>query len=303
MERIRNDKTTTLGQREPHAFRIGTAASRVANGACNRTDQINHSDSRFGGWFEEPFGSFVRDQVMVKADLVPLERVERAILLLRGHRVLLDADLAEMYGVETRSLVQAVKRNRDRFPEDFMFQLQEDEVESLRSQIVILKTGRGRHRKYLPFAFSEQGVAMLSTVLRSPRAVQVNIEIMRAFVRFRQMLQANAGLARKLAALETKYDGQFRAVFDAIRELMASPVKARKRIGFRVAGGVDGAAVVVEATAAAQTLESRKPCSGERPAFSRQWRLSAGGIPIVRTSPGGRISARRRLRRGTRRSA
>jgi ORF6N domain len=169
-----------------------------------------------------------RTAAMLKADLVPVERVERAILVLRGHRVLLDADLAEMYGVETRSLVQAVKR-----PEDFMFQLHEDEVEPLRSQTVILMTGRGRHRKYLPFAFTEQGVAMLSAVLRSPRAVQVNIEIMRAFVRLRQMLQANAGLARKLAAMETKYDAQFRVVFDAIRELMVPPRKSGTRIGFR----------------------------------------------------------------------
>lgn len=139
---------------------------------------------------------------MVKANLIPVERVEQAILVLRGHRVLLDTPLAEMYEVETRSLIQAVKRNRERFPEDFMFQLGEAEVERLRSQTVILKTGRGQHRKYLPFAFTEQGVSMLSTVLRSPRAVQVNIEIMRAFVRLRQMLQANAGLAKKLAALE-----------------------------------------------------------------------------------------------------
>ena len=164
---------------------------------------------------------------------VPVERIERAILVLRGHNVMLDTDLAGLYGVETRALVQAIKRNADRFPTDFMFQLSEEEAGLLRSQVVILKKGgRGQHRKYLPYAFTEQGVAMLSSVLRSPRAVQVNIEIMRAFVRLRQMLQTNADLGRKLAALERKYDDQFRVVFDAIRELMAPPVRRRK-IGFQ----------------------------------------------------------------------
>jgi hypothetical protein len=169
---------------------------------------------------------------MVKAELVPLEHVERVILMIRGHKVLLDVDLASMYGVEAKVLNQAVKRNLDRFPEDFMFQLTEGEAELLRSQTVTLKSGRGQHRKYLPYAFTEQGVAMLSSVLHSSRAVQVNIEIMRAFVRLRQMLQQNADLARKLAALEKKYDAQFKIVFDAIRELMAPPVKPKRRIGF-----------------------------------------------------------------------
>ena len=145
---------------------------------------------------------------------------------------MLDADLAALYEVETRALIQAVKRNIERFPADFMFQLDADETERLRSQTVILKTGRGQHRKYLPYVFTEQGVAMLSSVLRSPRAVQVNIEIMRAFVRLRQMLQADAQMAKKLAALEKKYDTQFRVVFEAIRELMATPVKPKRRIGF-----------------------------------------------------------------------
>ena len=138
-----------------------------------------------------------------------------------------------------RSLNQAVTRNLDRFPEDFMIQLRWEEMDSLRSQIVILDRGpeRGRHRgmhlKYPPRAFTEQGVAMLSSVLRSKRAVQVNIEIMRAFVRLRALLASNADLARKLAALEKKYDAQFKAVFDAIRELMAPPEpKSRRRIGF-----------------------------------------------------------------------
>jgi phage regulator Rha-like protein len=169
---------------------------------------------------------------MAEHDLVPVERIARAILILRGHRVMLDADLAALYEVETRALIQAVKRNIERFPADFMFQLDADETERLRSQTVILKAGRGQHRKYLPYAFTEQGVAMLSSVLRSPRAVQVNIEIMRAFVRLRQMLQADAQMAKKLAALEKKYDTQFRVVFEAIRELMATPVKPKRRIGF-----------------------------------------------------------------------
>ncbi|HEX3905858.1 MAG TPA: ORF6N domain-containing protein [Polyangia bacterium] len=157
------------------------------------------------------------------AEPVPFEQVERAIFFLRGHRVIFDTDLAAMYGVETRALLQAVKRNRERFPSDFAFELKSEELESLRSQIVILKRGRGSHRKYLPFAFTEQGVAMLSSVLRSPRAVQVNIEIMRAFVRLRQLLQSNTELAAKLDALEQKYDSQFSIVFEAIRELMTPP--------------------------------------------------------------------------------
>ena len=171
---------------------------------------------------------------MPEPSLVPMERIERAILLLRGHKVMFDSDLASLYGVRTKVLNQAVSRNIERFPADFMFQLTEEEATRLRSQIVTLKTGRGRHRKYLPYAFTEQGVAMLSSVLRSPRAVQVNIEIMRAFVRLRQMLQTNADLARKLAALEKKYDAQFKVVFDAIRELMTSPHRKRKKIGFHV---------------------------------------------------------------------
>ncbi|MBI4706047.1 MAG: ORF6N domain-containing protein [Deltaproteobacteria bacterium] len=151
---------------------------------------------------------------------------------------MLDADLAALYGVETRDLVQAVKRNIERFPDDFMFQLTAGELDLLRSQFVISKPGGRGGRRSLPYAFTEQGVAMLSSVLRSPRAVQVNIEIMRAFVRLRQMLQSNADLARKLAALERKYDAQFKAVFSAIRRLMAPAVKPKRRIGF---GGGEGA--------------------------------------------------------------
>jgi ORF6N domain-containing protein len=171
---------------------------------------------------------------VAKPTVVPTERIERAILLLRGHKVMLDSELAALFGVETKVLNQAVSRNIARFPADFMFQLTEAEATLLRSQSVTLKPGRGRHRKYLPYAFTEQGVAMLSTVLRSPRAVQVNIEIMRAFVRLRGMLASHADLARKLAELERKYDAQFKVVFDAIRELMAPPENPRRSIGFRV---------------------------------------------------------------------
>jgi ORF6N domain len=149
----------------------------------------------------------------------------------RGHRVLLDADLAALYQVDIKSLNQAVKRNRARFPSDFMFQLDAREAESLRSRIVTLKRGRGRHRKYLPYAFTEQGVAMLSSVLRSQRAVSVNIEIMRVFVRLRQALHSSEDLVRRIDRLETKYDGQFMVVFKAIRELIAAPPVPQRRIG------------------------------------------------------------------------
>ena len=162
---------------------------------------------------------------------VPAERIERGILLIRGHKVMLSPDLAALYGVEPRALVQAVKRNSERFPKDFMFQLTRAEVADLKSHIVISSWGGARRAP--PYAFTEQGVAMLSSVLRSPRAVRVNIEIMRAFVRLRQWLASHADLARRLDELESKYDVQFRVVFDAIRELMAPPpAPPRKRIGF-----------------------------------------------------------------------
>jgi hypothetical protein len=161
-----------------------------------------------------------------------LIQVERRILLIRGQNVMLDFDLAELYGVETRALKQAVRRNLGRFPVDFMFVLSPAEVKTLVSQTVI--PTRGKLGGAVPMAFTEQGVAMLSSVLRSPRAVQVNIAIMRAFVRLREMLMSNADLARKLLALEDKYDVQFRIVFDAIRELMEGPPPPPKpRIGFR----------------------------------------------------------------------
>lgn len=165
-------------------------------------------------------------------NLVPIERIEKAILLLRGHKVMLDATLADLYAVETGALNRAVKRNLERFPEDFCFQLSQSEDDSLRCQTGILKVGRGQHRKYLPFVFTEQGVAMLSSVLKSKRAILVNVQIMRTFVQLREMLVSNKELAQKLATLEKKYDQQFKAVFDAIRELMLPPKKDKRLIGF-----------------------------------------------------------------------
>jgi ORF6N domain len=159
-------------------------------------------------------------------------QVERSIYLIRHQKVMLDYDLALLYGVETRALKQAVRRNRERFPADFMFELRANEVDLLVSQTVI--PNRGKFGGAVPMAFTEQGVAMLASVLRSKPAVQVNIAIMRAFVRLRELLLSDTELARKLEALEKKYDLQFKAVFDAIRELMTPPEAAPKRqIGFR----------------------------------------------------------------------
>ncbi len=180
--------------------------------------------------------------------VVPRERITQTILLIRGHKVMLDSDLAELYGVTTKVLIQAVKRNEDRFPEDFMFQLTSEEFEvlrrqngtsSLRSQFVTsnpdaesTRSARGG-RRYAPYVFTEQGVSMLSSAPHSDRAIHVNIGIMRAFVRLRQMLASNVELARKLATLERKYDAQFKVVVDAIRELMTPPEPKKKRpIGF-----------------------------------------------------------------------
>ncbi len=165
--------------------------------------------------------------------LIPVEIIEKKIYLIRGEKVMLDSDLAELYGAETFNLNKAVKRNIDRFPEDFMFQLSKEEAESLRFQIGMSKeSGRGG-RRYLPYVFTEQGVAMLSSVLNSDRAVKVNIEIMRAFVKLRQMLASNAELSRKFADLEKKYDSQFKMVFDAIRQLMIPPETKKRKIGFQ----------------------------------------------------------------------
>lgn len=164
--------------------------------------------------------------------IVQQEVIEGKIYMIRGHKVMLDSDLAELYAVPTKRLNEQVRRNITRFPSDFMFQLSEDEAASLRSQIATLKKGRGEHRKYLPYAFTEQGVAMLSSVLNSERAIHVNIAIMRAFVKLREMLATHKDLARKLAEMEKKYDVQFRVVFDAIRQLMTPPEPKKKKIGF-----------------------------------------------------------------------
>lgn len=166
------------------------------------------------------------------ATLILQGMIESKILLLRGKRVMLDKDLAELYEVETRSLIQAVKRNIERFPEGFMFQLTPGETKYSRSQFVILK--HGQNIKYLPYAFTEQGVAMLSSVLRSKRAIQVNIQIMKTFTKIREMLESHRYLRRKIEALERKYDYKFKVVFDAIKQLIQPPEKPKKKIGFCV---------------------------------------------------------------------
>jgi hypothetical protein len=171
----------------------------------------------------------LRSQIVI-SNVIPPERIERRILRLRGLNVMLSSDLAELYEVIPKALVQAVKRNIERFPSDFMFQLTREEFANLKSQFVTSSWGGAR--RATPYAFTEQGVAMLSSVLRSPRAVQVNIAIMRAFVKLRQILASHRDLARRLDELESKYDEQFRAVFEAIRELMRPPEKPRRRIGF-----------------------------------------------------------------------
>lgn len=164
--------------------------------------------------------------------IIPVERIEQAIYLLRGQKVMLDRDLAVLYGVETKRLKEQVRRNADRFPDDFAFVLDRQEFTILRSQIATSNSWGGL--RHAPMAFTEQGVAMLSTVLNSKRAIGVNIAIMRTFVKLRQMLDSNAKLAGKLAELEAKYDGQFRVVFEALNELMAAPEPERKPIGFSV---------------------------------------------------------------------
>lgn len=163
---------------------------------------------------------------------IDLLRIERSIRMIRHDRVILDEDLAELYEVETKNLVKAVKRNLDRFPADFMFQLTNQEFSDLRFQSGTSSAWGGR--RVPPYAFSEQGVAMLSSVLHSPRAVQVNIEIMRTFVRLRSLLASHTELAGKLADLERKYDAQFRLIFDAIRELMKPVTPGKSKIGFSV---------------------------------------------------------------------
>jgi hypothetical protein len=175
----------------------------------------------------------VRIEKMAKPGALVPEVIERRILLIRGQKVMLDSHLAELYGVETKVLKRAVRRNRDRFPPDFMLELTKEEHEVLRSQFGTLRWGE--HAKYLPYVFTEQGVAMLSSVLHNKRAVLVNIEIMRAFVRLRELLSTHKDQARKLEELERKYDEQFAVVFRAIRELMTPPEPPpKRRIGFGV---------------------------------------------------------------------
>jgi hypothetical protein len=169
---------------------------------------------------------------MTQSDLIPSGRIEKTIYFIRGEKVILDRDLAALYGVETKALKQSVRRNIDRFPEDFMFVLNPTEFRAWRSQIVTSKGDR-KGLRYPPMAFTEHGILMLSSVLNSKRAIRVNIEITRAFVRLRQMLASNAQLSRRLDELENKYDRQFKVVFDAVRGLMAPVTSKRKSIGFR----------------------------------------------------------------------
>jgi hypothetical protein len=164
--------------------------------------------------------------------LVSVRMIERRILFLRGEKVLLDSDLAELYGVTTKALNQGLKRNQDRFPKDFAFRLTKAEYSSLRSQFVTLEKGRGKHRKYLPYVFTEYGALMLANTLKSERAIQASIEIVRTFVRLRELLTTHADLSEKLRKLESKYNEKFSVVFEAIRQLMIPPEPRRKKIGF-----------------------------------------------------------------------
>ena len=162
--------------------------------------------------------------------MVAEEGIERRIYLIRGHRVMLSSDLAELYGVEAKVLVQAVKRNMERFPSDFMFQLKKQEFTNLKSQIVT--SSWGGLRRAVPYAFTEQGVAMLSSVLRSERAIAVNIEIMRTFVNLKRELCTNTVLAKRLDEMEGRYDKRFRIVFAAIKSLLMPETRKRKKVGF-----------------------------------------------------------------------
>ncbi len=164
--------------------------------------------------------------------LIPADHIEHSILLLRGQRVMLDSDLAEMYGVETKAFNRSVRRNIMRFPKDFIFQLTEQEVENLRCQIGTSSYGG---RRYLPYAFTEYGVAMLSSVLKSERAIALNIEIMRTFGKYRSMIASNRDLAKKIGELEKKYDKSITVILAALEKLMAEPEKPKKQpIGFNV---------------------------------------------------------------------
>ena len=170
----------------------------------------------------------------MRGELLPIERIESKILLLRGQKVMLDRDLAALYGIRTSMLKRAVLRNASRFPSDFMFRLERQEIAILRCQIGTSKSDPRGGLRYAPMAFTEQGVAMLSSVLNSQRAIQVNIAVMRAFIRLRQILATHGDLARKLDELESKYDTQFRVVFVALRRLMNPSRRPRRQIGFTV---------------------------------------------------------------------
>ncbi|HJX52203.1 MAG TPA: ORF6N domain-containing protein [Polyangia bacterium] len=176
---------------------------------------------------------------MPERSLVPLERVERTILILRGRRVILDSDLAALYGVTVSRLNEQVKRNAGRFPDDFGFQLTREEFETLRSQIAISKTERRGGRRWMPYAFTEHGAVMAASVLNSPKAVEMSVEVVRAFVRLRGFLASHHQLAAKLDELERKiatHDTHIVALFDAVRSLMATPERPKRRIGFQVKG-------------------------------------------------------------------
>jgi len=166
-------------------------------------------------------------------DLIPTERIEQAIFLVRGQKVILDGDLSRLYGVTTKRLNEQVKRNRKRFPDDFMFQLNLQEVARLRSRFATLNGGRGRHRKYLPYVFTEHGAIMAANVLNSDRAIEASVCVVRAFVRLRELIASHKDLSKRLDELERKYDSQFKEVFDAILELMTPPTPPKPRIGFR----------------------------------------------------------------------
>ena len=166
--------------------------------------------------------------------IVPTEIIERKIYLVRGTKVMFDSDLAGLYEVKTKVFNQAVRRNIERFPDDFMFLLTKEEYRALRSQIVTLETGRGQHRKYLPYAFTEQGVAMLSSVLKSRRAIQVNIQIIRTFTRLRELMASHEELRHKIEELEKKSDQRFKTIFELIKNLLDEKVKPRAKIGFSI---------------------------------------------------------------------
>lgn len=170
------------------------------------------------------------DRAARELTILSTERIASRIFWVRNKKVMLDKDLAELYIVETRALNQAVRRNKDRFPDDFMFQLAGDEFTNLRSQIVTSRWGGTRKP---PLAFTEQGVAMLSSVLKSKRAVSVNIQIIRTFVKLRELLATNEALRKKIEIMERKYDNQFKVVFDVIKKLLAEEEKPKTKIGYR----------------------------------------------------------------------